>query len=128
MSIDLDTNRNSVLQAFNDVVSDKKATDWALFGYEGQSNVLKVVGTGEDGLEELAEDLNSSKIMYAAVRVIDPNTTRPKIILINWVCIAINLPVLLAITVMFLIRPLGCWPDYSDSWCLQSSVPHRHNS
>ncbi|KAK8730580.1 hypothetical protein OTU49_008086 [Cherax quadricarinatus] len=84
MSIDLDTNRNSVLQAFNDVVSDKKATDWALFGYEGQSNVLKVVGTGEDGLEELAEDLNSSKIMYAAVRVIDPNTTRPKIILINW--------------------------------------------
>nr|XP_027235580.1 drebrin-like protein B isoform X1 [Penaeus vannamei] len=84
MSIDLDTNRNSILQAFNDVVSDKTSTDWALFGYEGQTNVLKVVGTGEDGLEELAEDLNSSKIMYAVVRVTDPNTTRFKIVLINW--------------------------------------------
>ncbi|XP_042879769.1 drebrin-like protein A isoform X3 [Penaeus japonicus] len=84
MSIDLDTNRNSLLQAFNDVVSDKTSTDWALFGYEGQTNVLKVVGTGEDGLEELAEDLNSSKIMYAVVRVTDPNTTRFKIVLINW--------------------------------------------
>lgn len=39
----------------------------------------------EDGLEELADDLNSSKIMYAVVKVIDPNTTRPKIVLINWV-------------------------------------------
>ncbi|KAK7065738.1 hypothetical protein SK128_008074, partial [Halocaridina rubra] len=38
----------------------------------------------EDGLEEMAEDLNSSKIMYAVVRVTDPNTTRPKIVLINW--------------------------------------------
>nr|XP_045582822.1 drebrin-like protein A isoform X1 [Procambarus clarkii] len=38
----------------------------------------------EDGLEELAEDLNSSKIMYAVVKVIDTNTTRPKIVLINW--------------------------------------------
>ena len=39
----------------------------------------------EDGIEEMAEDLNSSKIMYAVVKVVDPNTTRPKIILINWV-------------------------------------------
>ncbi|XP_071535140.1 drebrin-like protein isoform X2 [Panulirus ornatus] len=84
MSIDTEKNRDLILKAFNDVVSDKKATNWALFGYEGQTNVLKLVGTGEDGLEELAEDLNSSKIMYAAVKVIDPNTTRPKIVLINW--------------------------------------------
>ncbi|XP_066979243.1 drebrin-like protein B isoform X3 [Macrobrachium rosenbergii] len=84
MSIDLDKNRNALLAAFNDVLNDKTKTDWALFGYEGQSNVLKVVGTGEDGIEELAEDLNSSKIMYAVVKVTDPNTTRPKVVLINW--------------------------------------------
>ncbi|XP_042223915.1 drebrin-like protein B [Homarus americanus] len=84
MSIDVEKNRNSILKAFNDVVSDKTATDWALFGYEGQTNTLKVIGTGEDGLEELADDLNSSKIMYAVVKVIDPNTTRPKNVLINW--------------------------------------------
>ncbi|XP_064087145.1 LOW QUALITY PROTEIN: drebrin-like protein [Macrobrachium nipponense] len=84
MSIDLDKNRNALLAAFNDVLNDKTKTDWALFGYEGQSNVLKVVGTGEDGIEELAEDLNSSKVMYAVVKVTDPNTTRPKVVLINW--------------------------------------------
>ncbi|KAK3861266.1 hypothetical protein Pcinc_032737 [Petrolisthes cinctipes] len=84
MSLDIEKHRDAILRAFNDVVSDKKSTDWALYGYEGQTNVLKLVGTGEDGLEELADDLNSSKIMYAVVKVIDPNTTRPKIILINW--------------------------------------------
>ena len=27
--------------------SEKNETDWAMFGYEGQSNVLKLVCTGE---------------------------------------------------------------------------------
>ncbi|XP_068242942.1 drebrin-like protein [Palaemon carinicauda] len=85
MSIDLDKNRNALLAAFNEVLNDKTKTDWALFGYEGgQSNILKVVGTGEDGIEEMAEDLNSSKIMYAVIKVTDPNTTRPKVVLVNW--------------------------------------------
>ncbi|CAL4060318.1 unnamed protein product, partial [Meganyctiphanes norvegica] len=84
MSIDLAKHKANILQAFNDVVSEKTTTDWALFGYEGQTNVLKVVGTGEDGLLELTEDLNSSKIMYGVLRVIDPSTTRPKFVLINW--------------------------------------------
>lgn len=84
MSIDLNKNKAHILKAFNDVVNDKNATDWALFGYEGQTNVLKVVGTGEDGLLELTEDLNSSKIMYGVLKVTDPSTTRPKIVLINW--------------------------------------------
>merc|ERR1712179_60035 len=84
MSIDLNKHKAQILQAFNDVVTDKTPTDWALFSYEGQTNVLKVVGTGEDGLIELTEDLNSSKIMYGVLRVIDPSTTRPKIVLINW--------------------------------------------
>ena len=40
----------------------------------------------DGGLEELAEDLNSSKVMYAVVRIPDPKTTRTKLVLINWVC------------------------------------------
>ena len=28
-------------------VSEKNETDWAMFGYEGQSNVIKVVSTGQ---------------------------------------------------------------------------------
>lgn len=56
----------------------------ALFGYEGQSNDLKVVETGDGGLAELASELNEGKIQYAFVRVIDPNTSLTKFVLINW--------------------------------------------
>lgn len=56
----------------------------ALFGYEGQTNDLKVVSTGSGGIEELTEDLNSGKIMYAFVKVNDTKTSLPKCVLINW--------------------------------------------
>lgn len=59
-------------------------TKRALFGYEGQSNALKVVSSGDGGLIEISEDLNSGKIMYAFVGVDDPKTTLTKYILINW--------------------------------------------
>lgn len=56
-----------------------------MFGYEGQTNNLKVVGTGDGGLEEMIDRLNSSHIMYAFCRVIDTKTSLPKCLLINWV-------------------------------------------
>lgn len=56
----------------------------ALFSYEAQSNDLKVVSTGDGGLNELSEDLNSGKIMYAFVRVEDTKTSLTKFLLINW--------------------------------------------
>lgn len=56
----------------------------ALFGYEGQSNDLKVVSKGSGGIEEMIDDLNSGKIMYAFVKVNDPKTSLPKYVLINW--------------------------------------------
>ena len=59
-------------------------TDWALFGYEGQTNTLKLQGTGEDGLIELTEDFNPSKVQYAFLKVEDPKTSLPKFVLINW--------------------------------------------
>ena len=94
-------------------VSEKNETDWAMFGYEGQSNVIKVVSTGQrfvgrnhyeyyydrdllvdiimniivtgdGGLEELTEDFNPSKIQYAFLKVEDPKTSLPKFVLINW--------------------------------------------
>jgi hypothetical protein len=39
----------------------------------------------EGGIEEMKEDLNSSKIMYAFCRVLDPKTSLYKCVLINWV-------------------------------------------
>jgi Cofilin/tropomyosin-type actin-binding protein len=56
----------------------------ALYGYEGQTDVLKVVATGDGGITELKEDLNEGKIQYAFVRVQDLNTGLNKLILINW--------------------------------------------
>lgn len=56
----------------------------ALFGYEAQSNALKLVDSGDGGLLELSEDLNSGKIMYAFVGVDDSKTSLTKYLLINW--------------------------------------------
>nr|CAD7426260.1 unnamed protein product [Timema monikensis] len=56
----------------------------ALFGYDGQSNDLKFISKGAGGVEELTEDLNSGKIMYAFCKVMDPKTSLPKCVLINW--------------------------------------------
>lgn len=39
----------------------------------------------DGGLEELVEELNSGKVMYAFCRVQDPNSGLPKFVLINWV-------------------------------------------
>ena len=39
---------------------------------------------GEDGVDEMKEDLNANKIMYAFIKVEDPKTSLPKFVLLNW--------------------------------------------
>ncbi|XP_012529432.1 drebrin-like protein [Monomorium pharaonis] len=84
MSINLTKNNDALVAAWHSVVNDKLSTNWALFGYEGQTNNLKVDGTGNGGLEEMIDRLNSSHIMYAFCKVIDTKTSLPKYLLINW--------------------------------------------
>ncbi len=36
--------------------------------------VLSLVGKGDGGIDEMMEDLNSNKIMYAFIKVEDPKT------------------------------------------------------
>ncbi|KAF6209554.1 hypothetical protein GE061_015302 [Apolygus lucorum] len=84
MAINLNKNRDAILAAWKDVIDGKTSTDWALFGYEGQSNDLEFVAKGDGGLEELQVELNSGTIQYAFARVLDPKTTLPKCVLINW--------------------------------------------
>ncbi|XP_029039981.1 drebrin-like protein [Osmia bicornis bicornis] len=84
MSINLTKNKDALVGAWQNVVDDKSSTNWAVFGYEGQTNNLKVVGTGNGGLEEMIDRLDSSHIMYAFCRVIDTKTSLPKCLLINW--------------------------------------------
>ncbi|XP_074419589.1 drebrin-like protein isoform X3 [Larus michahellis] len=62
----------------------------ALFTYEGNSNDLRVAGCGDGGLEEMVEELNSGKVMYAFCRVKDPNSGLPKYVLINWTGEGVN--------------------------------------
>jgi len=44
----------------------------------------------DGGLEEMQDDLSSGKIMYAYVKIIDPNTNLPKFVFINWVRVLNN--------------------------------------
>ena len=46
MSVDLKKYGADIKNACKEVTSDKLETNWALFGYEGQTNVLKLSSTG----------------------------------------------------------------------------------
>ncbi|KAL7734956.1 hypothetical protein ACLKA6_011221 [Drosophila palustris] len=84
MAISFEKNRAQIVDAWKDVLDDKSSTNWSLFGYEGQTNELKLVGKGDGGVDELNEDLNSGKIMYAFLRIEDPKTGLNKYLLVNW--------------------------------------------
>ena len=75
------TQMQKELQAVRD---PKDSTDWVLFGYDGKTFDLKVVATGEDGIEELVDDLNPSKILYGFIQVKDPKSTLPKFVFLHW--------------------------------------------
>ncbi|CAB0031118.1 unnamed protein product [Trichogramma brassicae] len=84
MAINLTKNKDALTAAWQSVVDDKSPINWAVYGYEGQTNTLKVVSTGKGGLEEMIDELNEGLIMYAFCRVIDKKTTLHKCVLINW--------------------------------------------
>ena len=46
MSVDLQKYGSQIKEACSQVVSGKDEADWAMFGYEGQTNVIKLVSTG----------------------------------------------------------------------------------
>lgn len=84
MAISFEKYRSQIVDAWKDVLDVKSSTNWSLFGYEGQTNELKLVGKGDGGVEELSEDLNSGKIMYAFLQIEDPKTGLNKYLLVNW--------------------------------------------
>lgn len=43
------------------------------------------VCVSDGGLDEVVEEMNGGKCLYAFMRVKDPNTQLPKNVLINWV-------------------------------------------
>ncbi|XP_054036809.1 drebrin-like protein isoform X2 [Rissa tridactyla] len=90
MALNLSKNGRALQEAYGRVVAAGSPTDWALFTYEGNSNDLRVACCGDGGLEEMVEELNSGKVMYAFCRVKDPNSGLPKYVLINWTGEGVN--------------------------------------
>ncbi|XP_057177941.1 drebrin-like a isoform X1 [Triplophysa rosa] len=84
MAVNLSKNGPALTEAYNEVVNGRRNTNWVLFTYEGNSNDIRVAGKGDGGIEEMAEELNSGKIMYGFCRVTDPSSGVPKFVLINW--------------------------------------------
>ncbi|XP_051524663.1 drebrin-like protein B isoform X5 [Myxocyprinus asiaticus] len=84
MAVNLSKNGPALTAAYNEVVDEKSETNWVLFTYEGNTNDIRLAEKGDGGLEELIEELNSGKVMYAFCRVQDPNSGLPKYVLINW--------------------------------------------
>ena len=60
------------------------AADHVVLTYRKLSNDLDVATTGTAPLDDVVEELSDGKIMYAFVRVTDPNTRLPKFVLICW--------------------------------------------
>ena len=84
MALNLNKYGAEMQTAWKKVCDANSGTDWALFGYEGTSFTLKLLSTGSDGLDELKDDLNANKIMYAFIRVNDPKTSLPKFVFLHW--------------------------------------------
>jgi len=84
MALDLKKNKDSIVSAWKDVSNPDSSNTWAIFGYEGQTGVLKVVEIGDGEFDEMVDSLNSGKIQYAYCRVTDPNTNLAKFVLVNW--------------------------------------------
>ncbi|XP_077645409.1 drebrin-like protein isoform X2 [Lonchura striata] len=90
MALNLAKNGRALQEAYGSVVAAGSRTDWALFTYEGNSNDLRVAGSGDGGLQEMVEELNSGKVMYGFCRVKDPNSGLPKYVLVNWTGEGVN--------------------------------------
>lgn len=72
-----------VQQAYESIVSGDKATSWAVFSYDGQTE-LRLQASGSEDLTEFADEFSDGKLQYAFMRVNDPNSKLPKMVLIGW--------------------------------------------
>lgn len=84
MAVNFSKNQEDITKAWKNVVDSKSSESWALFGYEGNTNNIRLMSTGSNGLGGLVGDLNCSLIQYGFCRVIDTNLGINKLVLINW--------------------------------------------
>jgi len=84
-----DVSSENISQAYQDVRSDKSDTNWLLIKYESDKiDKLTLVGTGNEGLEDLKKQVSDSEVMFGYVRVVysnDKESKREKFILVVWI-------------------------------------------
>jgi len=84
-----DVSAPEILEAYNDVRSDKTETNWLMISYESdRSDKLKLTATGKGGLKELKEQVPEKDAAYAYVRVNysnDKESVRSKFCLVTWI-------------------------------------------
>ncbi|XP_048190186.1 drebrin isoform X2 [Perognathus longimembris pacificus] len=76
--------RLELLAAYEEVIREESAADWALYTYEDGSDDLKLAASG-GGLQELSGHFENQKVMYGFCSVKDSKAALPKYVLINWV-------------------------------------------
>lgn len=84
MSVNFAKNQDEITNAWRKVVDEKGIPNWALYSYEGNTNVIRLMSTGSNGLASLVQELNCSLIQYAFCRVIEAENNVNKLVLINW--------------------------------------------
>ncbi|XP_046908174.2 actin binding protein 1 isoform X1 [Dermatophagoides farinae] len=84
MAINFYKNHDQIVSAYKEVLDAKCSTNWAIFGYDKQSNDLALVAKGDTGLQELQNELSQSKILYAFCEVKDDSLNLRRYLLINW--------------------------------------------
>ena len=81
--IDLSKHGKKLGAAYDEIRNSTSSNTWVVFGYEGKSASLTVNEKGDDW-DELVDEMSASKILYAYIRVLDPNTGLNKFVLVNW--------------------------------------------
>lgn len=79
----LDMTDPALEEAFQKVSDDADDTDWAWFGLTGDGTKMKLMETGDDGLEGAVDELDDCRVMFGYVRCIMPDG-RPKFVAITW--------------------------------------------
>ena len=83
MNLNFSTFGKEIQDARAKVMDFNGSQDWALFTY-GKDFVVKVVGTGDGGLEELKDEFEGSRIHLALSRVSEPLSNLPRFVFISW--------------------------------------------
>ncbi|XP_036920367.1 drebrin isoform X2 [Sturnira hondurensis] len=83
--VSFSSHRLELLAAYEEVIREESAADWALYTYEDGSDDLKLAASGDGGLQELSGHFENQKVMYGFCSVKDSQAALPKYVLINWV-------------------------------------------